>query len=581
MKANRPPAKKATSDPVTRYASDVVAGIIIAGPHVRAACARHLDDLKFGPGRGLSWDLPAAMRAITYFADVLCLNGGDFEGKPFVLLPWQKFIVGSLFGWKRRDGSRRFREAYVEAGKGCGKSPLAAGVGLYMLTADGEMRPEIYAAATRRDQAMILFRDAVAMVDLSPELSNRLVKSGRGERCYNLAYYAKGGWFRPIASDSSGQSGPRPHCALIDEIHEHRDPTVINIMRAGKKGRSQPLLFMITNSGFDRTSICWEQHQYGTNIVSRAIEDDAYFAYICALDEDEEPFEDESCWIKVNPSLGKTIQKTYLREQIHQARGMPSQESTVRRLNFCQWVDAENPWIDGDLWRACEVEDLPDEVFAGRTVYGGLDLSGVRDLSALAYVVRQEDDSVDAFIDFFIPRDGLADRIKRDNAPYEAWINKGFVTATPGKSVDYGFIVEAIVSRSMSFDMQGIAYDTYRIKDFIGDMDEGNCDVPLVAHPQGYARASQSNLWMPRSIEMLEKLVIDGKLRVRLNPCLRWNSGNAVLQADAKNNRIFTKSRSTGRIDGIVALAMAVGYAFRIDEEEDLDDFLNAPLMAS
>lgn len=578
--ATRAKAKKPTSDPVTRYATDVIAGLIVTGPLVRAACARHLDDLRHGPGRGLSWDLDAAMRAIRFFADVLCLNGGDFEGKPFVLLPWQKFIVGSLFGWKRRDGSRRFREAYVEAGKGCGKSPLAAGVGLYMMTADGEMRAEVYAAATRRDQAMILFRDAVAMVDLSPELSGRLVKSGRGERCYNLAYYARGSFFRPIASDSSGQSGPRPHCALIDEIHEHRDPTVINIMRAGKKGRRQPMLFMITNSGFDRASICWEQHAYGMRIVTREIADDAYFAYICALDEDEEPFEDETCWIKVNPSLGKTIQKTYLREQIHQARGMPSQESTVRRLNFCQWVDAENPWIDGELWRSCEFEDFDPRVFEGKKVHGGLDLSGVRDLSALAYVVRQDDDSVDAFVDFFIQREDLQDHMKKDNAPYLTWIDKGFMTATPGASIDYSFIVRSLVDHAMTLDVEGVAYDPYRIDHFQPHMDAAACTVPLVHHAQGYARSSQSGLWMPHSIEVLEKLVVDHKLRVRFNPCLRWNSANAVLEADAKNNRIFTKRRSTGRIDGIVALAMAVGLAFNDEQEENLDDFLNAPLMA-
>ncbi|HEY2024609.1 terminase large subunit domain-containing protein, partial [Paraburkholderia sp.] len=278
--------KKATSDPVTQYASDVVAGIIVAGPHVRAACARHLDDLHFGPGRGLRWDLDAALRAIHFFSDVLCLNGGDFEGKPFVLLAWQTFIVGSLFGWKREDDTRRFREAYVEGGKGCGKSPLAAGVGLYMLVADGEMRAEVYAAATSRDQAMILFRDAVAMVDLSPELRSRILKSGRAERCYNLAYMQKGSFFRPIASDKDRQSGPRPHCALIDEVHEHKDRAVIDIMQAGKKGRRQPLIFLITNSGIDRTSLCYEKHEYGTKIAARSLEDDAFFAYICALDEE-------------------------------------------------------------------------------------------------------------------------------------------------------------------------------------------------------------------------------------------------------------------------------------------------------
>jgi phage terminase large subunit-like protein len=578
MSTQAPTKRTRTSDPVTKYATAVVAGLTVAGPFVRAACARHLDDLKYGRGRGLVWDLEAAHRAINFFPDVLRLNGGDFEGTPFKLLPWECFIVGSLFGWKRRDGSRRFREAYVEAGKGSGKSPLAAGIGLYMLTSDGEASAEVYAAATRRDQAMVLFRDAVSMVRQSPALTSRIVITGRDDRAWNLAYRAASSFFRPIASDSTGQSGPRPHCGLIDEIHEHKDPAVINIMRAGKKGRRQPLIFMITNSGFDRNSICWEQHAYGMKVASRDTEDDAYFSYICALDEDEDPFEDESCWIKVNPSLGKTIQKTYLREQVHQARGMPSQESTVRRLNFCQWVDAENPWIDGDLWRACEVPDLPDEVFEGRAVHGGLDLSGVRDLSALAYVVRQDDDSVDAFVDFFIQQDGLHEHERMDNTHYVSWVDKGYMTATPGASINYSFIVQSLIERSMTLDVQGVCYDPYRIDHFKPYMDEENCQIELIHHAQGYARSSKSNLWMPHSIEVMEKLVVDGRLRVRFNPCLRWNSANAVLEADAKNNRIFTKRRSTGRIDGLVALAMAIGLAFNEEVEENLDDFINAPL---
>ena len=219
-KKKRTRSTSSSADPATQYARDVTAGKILAGPDIRNACARHLRDLDEGPARGLVWDIEAAQRAYDFFAKVLKLNGGEHEGAPFILLPWQCFIVGSIFGWKREDGYRRFRTAYVESGKGSGKSPLAAGVGLYCLMADREPRAEVYAAATKKDQAMILFRDAVAMVDQSPALLQRIQKSGGAGKEWNLAYLQAGSFFRPISSDD-GQSGPRPHCALIDEIHEH------------------------------------------------------------------------------------------------------------------------------------------------------------------------------------------------------------------------------------------------------------------------------------------------------------------------------------------------------------------------
>ena len=199
-------------DPVTRYARGVVTGKIVAGPHVRDACRRHLRDLEDGPARGLFFDREAVARAIGFFRDVLVLNGGEYEGVPYEPLGWQSFILGSLFGWNGPDGYRRFRVAYIETGKGSGKSPLAAGIGLYGMMADGEARAEVYAAATKKDQAMILFRDAVAMVDQSPQLTRRIHKSGVGANAWNLAYLQQGSFFRPISADD-GQSGPRPHIA--------------------------------------------------------------------------------------------------------------------------------------------------------------------------------------------------------------------------------------------------------------------------------------------------------------------------------------------------------------------------------
>lgn len=576
-------SRKSISDRATAFAQDVTAGRIVAGPDIRAACQRHLTDQDQGAQRGLAWDLDAANRAIGYFEDVLCLNGGEFEGQPFVLLPWQAFIVGCLFGWKGADGHRRFRTAYIETAKGSGKSPLVAGIGLYGMTSDGEPRAEIYAAATKKDQAMILFRDAVAMVDQSKLLAERIEKTGRGEKVWNLAHHASGSFFRAISADD-GQSGPRPHVALLDEIHEHKTRMVVDMMRAGTKSRRQALIVMITNSGHDKTTVCYEYHEYARAVAAGTKTDDAFFGFVCSLDEGDNPFEDEGCWPKVNPSLafgrpgdenGGVPGYKYLREQVTEARGMPSKESTVRRLNFCQWVDAENPWISGPTWMRCE-RDFDIEELLGEECYGGLDLSGARDLTALAlYFPRVRR----AFVEFWTPEDSLHDRARVDRVPYDAWLRQGHIHAPPGMAVDYGFVATRIGELVQMFDVLGIAFDPYRIKYMTPELDAEGVGVELISHGQGYYKSQQSGLWMPRSIELLEAALTGQQIEIKTNPCLRWNAAGAVLEADQKDNRIFAKRKSTGRIDGIVALAMAVGAAGEHEPSADIEAFLMDPII--
>ncbi|UMS15530.1 terminase large subunit [Escherichia coli] len=554
---------------------DVTSGKEIAGPDIRNACQRHLRDLEQGKNRGLVWDAESVQRAIDFFAKVLKLNGGEHEGKPFILLPWQCFIVGSIFGWKNSDGYRRFRMVYVESGKGSGKSPLAGGVGLYCLTADREARAEVYAAATKKDQAMILFRDAVAMVDQSPALAQRIYKSGGTGKEWNLAFLQTGSFFRPISSDD-GQSGPRPHCALIDEIHEHKNNQVVEMMRAGTKGRRQALIFMITNSGHDKTSVCYDYHEYGRKVAEGSIEDDSFFSFICSLDEGDDPFQDESCWKKANPSLGHTFTERYLREQVTQARGMPAKESIVRRLNFCQWVDADNPWISSDVWMGCE-SDFDTDSLRGADCFGGLDLSGTRDLTALAlYFPLQRK----LLVEFWTPKDTLDDRAKTDRVPYDVWLRKGYIHAPPGKAVKYGFVAERIAELSVLFNIEAIAFDPYRIKYLEPELEQTGVSVPLIPHGQGYYKAKESGLWMPHSIELFEACLDEGTVTIKTNPCLRWNAASAVTEADQKENRIFAKRKSTGRIDGVVAAAMAIGAAeeFEVDEG-DIEGFFDDPVI--
>jgi len=552
------------SDRATQYAQDVTDGKIIAGPHVRDACRRHLLDLVEGPARGLKWDIEAAARAIGYFEDVLCLNGGQFEGKPFEVLSWQAFIVGNLFGWKGADGFRRFRVAYVETAKGSGKSPLAAGIGLYGLTADGEARAEVYAAATKKDQAQILFRDAVAMVDQSPQLDARIERSGSKGKEWNLAYHASSSFFRPISADD-GQSGPRPHIALLDEIHEHKNGNVVEMMRAGTKYRQQALIFMITNSGTDKRTVCWEYHDYGAKVCAGQLEDDSFFAFICSVDEGDDPFKDEGCWEKSNPSLRHGIPgMKYLREQVTQARGMPSKESVVRRLNFCQWTEAEAPWISGQVWFACkDASPMPLEALYGRSGTAGLDLSSTQDLTALVLALDPvEDDPYTRLVPFFwLPGDGLHDKADRDRVPYLAWRDAGYLTALPGRAINKLAVLHRLSELCGLFDIRVISYDRWRIEDLKSLAEqEGVSLPPLEPFGQGFKD-------MAPAVDEYERMLLDGQLRHDGNPVMTWCMANAVVMADPAGNRKLSKERATGRIDGAVAAVMAIGRAMSKEEQ--------------
>ena len=285
-------------DRINEYAEGVLSGEIVAGPHVRNACRRHFDDLEKGPDRGLWFDIEDADRKIGFFENVLKLSEGQFEGQPFLLHPSQAFKIGSIFGWKRADGTRRFRRAYVEEGKGNGKSPLAGGIGLIGMTADGEAGAQVYAAAAKREQAGILFADAVKMVRASPALAKRIDFSGGPGREYNMAHHASGSFFRPVSRDTGKSgSGPRPYFVLADEVHELPDGKILEMLERGFKFRREPLLFMITNSGSDRNSICWAEHEWAVKVAAGNIDavtdpsyvgeilDDAMFSYVCALDQ--------------------------------------------------------------------------------------------------------------------------------------------------------------------------------------------------------------------------------------------------------------------------------------------------------
>lgn len=593
-----------TDDRATAYARAVVAGEIVAGPHVRNACRRHLDDLERGHERGLHFDLPSAEKVWSYFEGVLKLSEGQFEGQPLKLDPSQAFMIGSIFGWLREDGTRRFRRAYIEQGKGNGKSPVAGGIGLYGLTADDEAGAQIYAAGAKKEQAGILFQDACKMVRKSPALSKRLQFSGGVGREFNIAHHASGSFFRPISKDAGKSgSGPRPHFALCDEVHEHPDRTTMEMLERGFKFRRQPLLLMITNSGSNRNSVCWEEHEHAVKVAAGTatpdekfayvgeVIDDSTFAYVCALDPDDDPLNDPSCWIKANPLLGVTITHEYLAGVVKQAKMLPGKLNGILRLHFCKWTDSDQAWMTREALEAVLADFDPSIEHAGAEVNMGADLSATQDLTALGHVVHTgfvERDSgdgkvamlptYDAWVEAWTPGDTVTERAQRDKAPYDVWIKQGWLNAPSGKQIRLDYVAARIAETASEYRVVKLAYDRYAYRKLADELDAIGVEMLQVAHPQGgkvRARPSDAEiekaklegkepplgLWMPGSVSDLETLILDKRIRIRRSPVIISACMSAATEEDPNGNKWFSKIKATNRIDPLVALAMAIGAA--------------------
>lgn len=469
---------------------------------------------------------------------------------------------------------------------------------------DDEPRAEVYAAATDKDQAKILFRDAVAMVDQSAALSSRITRSGGKGKEWNLAYLATGSFFRPISSEhvgGRGKSGFRPHCALLDEVHEHPTSAMVEFMRAGTKGRRQALILMITNAGvYDPEAVAWHYHDYSQKILEQHIENDSFFSFVCSLDKGDS-WTDPTVWRKTNPLLGIAISEKYLEEQVREAIGMPSKQSLVRRLNFCEWVEAIDPFVTPEVWRA-NGGTVPVESLVGRTCFGGLDLSGKNDLTSFELVFPLPEDSSKkpcpgcdgggggcikcggtgevllvpkAVLSFFwTPQDGIRDRADRDGAPYERWVKEGHLIAKPGATIDYGWVAHKLGELSKLYHFRAIAFDRYRIDDlkrelqdlgiaaFVHLQDQDNGGIMLIKIGQGYKDMSPA-------VEALEDDLKDRAMRHGNNPILGWCVANAKITMDPAGLRKFDKRKNTGRIDGAVALAMATVVEDYIPKETE------------
>ncbi len=527
---------------------------IVAGPWVRLACERHLRDRVLAattPGHPNGWTFSATTANvwIGFYEGVLKLPGAlDAAGypKPFLLEPALAFIVGSLTGWLGADGYRRYRDAYIEMGKGNAKTPLVAGLGLGGLVIDNEQAAEIYVNAADGGQAAVMFRDAELMVDASPELSAILKRTPAGEPkgTGNISYPETSSFFRPYTRTQGTRSGPRPHMALNDEVHEQPDGEAINKLQAGFKFRKQPLAVKITNAGFDRTSICWQLHQHAERVLHGTVQDDRFFAYVCALDEGDDFLTDESCWIKTNPLLGVTITLDYLRRQVANAKNMPGELNTVLRLNGCVWTNQRDRAIPMEKWAQCQGTATEADLLDA-PCFAGLDLGMSDDLTAFVRIWPLDDGRIAVKARFWVPQSSL---VKFPHRPYAEWQRAGILEVTQGETTDYTVVQDAIEADCLAAGVRTLAYDP-RFANQMAQHLQGR-GISVVPTPQGF----QLNEPTKRFLE----LVAEARFACGGNAILSVMASNFVIRHGRNQEIRPDKDAAAEKIDGIVALIMAI-----------------------
>lgn len=442
----------------------------------------------------------------------------------------------------------------------CGRSMIpthnsleAGALGLYMLDADGEPGAEVYSAATKKDQARIVWNDAARMVRKSRPLSNRIqVYPGKG----NMNIEDTASKFEPLGADEDTLDGLNIHCAIIDELHAHKTRAVWDVLETATGSRRQPLIWAITTAGFDQTGICYENRGYSIDVLEGRVDDDSWFAYIATLDEDDD-WEDESVWIKANPNVGVSVKLDDLRRLALKAKTTPAAVNNFLTKRMNVWTQQSTRWIDLDLWDENGTDIISEEKLAGRRCFGGLDLSSVSDLTAWVMIFPRDDDpeTVDVLPRFWCPEKRLTDDSNRYRDQYKAWARQGLLKPTPGDAVDYAFVKKQIIEDATRFQLVDLNVDRlFQAHQLATElMDEG---LIVVGMGQGF-------LSMAAPMQELERRLLARKIRHGGNPVLRWMAGNVAVKQDPAGNLKPDKAQSQGKIDGIVALVMALDRAMR------------------
>ncbi|MFI3298757.1 MAG: terminase TerL endonuclease subunit [Rikenellaceae bacterium] len=524
--------------PAEQYAVDVNCGKIVVNEYIQLAVKRYFQDIENMIEKGWYFDRKAASRAIR-FIETLKHTKGEWAGQNFKLEPWQQFIIWNIFGWKNSDGTRRFRYAYIEIARKNGKTALSAGIGLYMLYADGENRPEIYSAATVKDQAKVCFDDAVAIVK-STGLRDFL-KPYRN----SIIYESRGGQFKPLSSDYGTHDGLNPSCGIIDEFHAHKDSGMFDVIKSAFGARKQPLMFIITTAGFNKAGACFAYRDNAIKVLRGINQDDTLFGAIYTHDDRNE-WDNPAMWIKSNPNLGVSLSADYLADQVKDAKNRPEAVRNVMTKNLNLWVEAETTWILDSAWMECVGDPRS---LAGCKCWGGLDLSNVSDITAFVLIFN-ENGKYQLLPFFWIPEEKMLEKVRKENINYDMWVNEGYIKKTPGNVLDYDFVKADILEIASKYKLESTAYDRWNSSQTIIDLT--NEGMEFSPFGQGYGS-------MAAPTKQFETLVLSQQIEHFYNPVLRWMLASTVVMTDPAGNNKPDKSKSSQKIDGIVASIMALG----------------------
>ena len=499
--------------------------------------------------QGCWFDQDAADRVRFFFERFLRHSKGQFAGRKFELLPWQwDRIVEPAFGWKMPDGTRRFRRVACGIAKKNGKSTLLAGLGLYLLTSDGEPMPEVYSAAADRDQASIIYREAAAMVRASDALYKRV----RLKPAAKVMAY-RDGEYKALSAEANTKEGLNIHGLLFDELHAQKTPELWDTLKYGGAARRQPMIFWISTAGVDRESICFMQWTIAKNVQESRAVDISVLPCIFETAENEDPWSEET-WKKANPSYGITISERDMREAAESARSNPAEENAFRRYRLNQWTRQESRWISTEKWDACRSDY--DEESVKRKVWLGLDLASTTDLIALAALTDEEKPKT--FFRFWAPESALRSRERGNRQRIDHWSRAGYIKLTPGDSADYNAIRSDVNRIAHEFRVKGLGVDPWNAVSLAQDLAADGVNVQFVR--QGFASMSPA-------CKELEKLVLNAGIEHDGNPVAAWMFGNMAVEIDAAGNLKPSKAKASEKIDGIVALLIALAMKIAAERQ--------------
>ncbi len=497
------------------------------------------------------YDKKKADRAVT-FIENLCHTKGKWAGTPFWLLPWQEQLIRDIFGIVKPDGNRQFRTAFVEICKKVGKSELAAAIALYLLYADNEPSAEVYGAAADRQQASIVFDVAKQMVEMSPALMKRSKLMGATKRIVN---YGNAGYYQVLSAEVGGKHGFSVSGLVFDEIHTQPNRQLYDVLTKGSSdARQNPLHFIITTAGNDRHSIAYELHTKAVDILEGRRVDPTFYPVVYGLKDDED-WEDEANWYKVNPSLGYTVDVERLRDAYREAKQNPADEITFKWLRCNMWVSSTVAWIPDAIYMRGN-EPINMASLEGRDCYAGLDLSSTGDITALVLMFppRDMDEKYIVLPFFWVPEDTIPRRVKANSVPYDVWEKQGHILATEGNVIHYDFIEKFIYDLAEKYHILEIAVDRWNATQMIQNLEgEGFTIVPF---GQGFSSMSAPT-------KEFYRLLMEGQIIHGGHPVLRWMAGNVVIDTDPAGNIKVTKVKSKEKIDGIVAAIMALDRCIR------------------